>query len=304
VIREEDITGIHEAADLFPEMGEEEIAELADDIRRNGLLVPILVTQDRKLLDGRNRMTATTIADVEPKFVEYTGDDPVGAVISMNIRRRHLNNKQKRELIEKLLRMRSDKSNKAIADQLQVDDKTVASVRADLEGRSEIPNADTRTDTLGRQQPASKPERPTPAEPEEPIEAEHPGDALAAHVAQRRGMPAAARAVQIEELAKAGKDSKTIGTEIGIAPDRVRRLARENAIPIPADQRKGIDQESVRIMEKTVDTLDVLTMDLPQINFNRLPKEEIPHWSSTMKAALKEIGKVDRELAARAKGSK
>src|SRR6266511_5674540 len=91
-------------------MGEEEIAELADDIRRNGLLVPILVTQDRKLLDGRNRMTATTIADVEPKFVEYTGDDPVGAVISMNIRRRHLNNKQKRELIEKLLSERSRKS--------------------------------------------------------------------------------------------------------------------------------------------------------------------------------------------------
>src|SRR5262249_49930955 len=46
-------------------------------------------------------------------------------------------------------------------------DKTVASVRREMEGRSEIPNVSHRTDTLGRQQPASKPSRPA-AEPEPP----------------------------------------------------------------------------------------------------------------------------------------
>src|SRR5260221_471244 len=43
------------------------------------------------------------------------------------------------------------------------DDKTVASVRRELEGRSEIPNVATRPDTKGRNQPAkrqAKPARP------------------------------------------------------------------------------------------------------------------------------------------------
>ena len=46
------------------------------------------------------------------------------------------------------------KSNLQIAREVRADDKTVASVRRELEARSEIPNVETRTDTRGRKQPA------------------------------------------------------------------------------------------------------------------------------------------------------
>ena len=48
-------------------------------------------------------------------------------------------------------------SDRKIAEYVGVTDKTVAKYRAELEGRSEIPNAETRTDTAGREQPARKP---------------------------------------------------------------------------------------------------------------------------------------------------
>src|SRR5207248_3828039 len=51
------------------------------------------------------------------------------------------------------------RSDNATAEIAGVSDKTVAAMREDLEGRSEIPNVDTRTDTKGRQQPAAKPPR-------------------------------------------------------------------------------------------------------------------------------------------------
>jgi hypothetical protein len=67
---------VHPAADVFPMMSDEELAELAEDIRKNGLCDPIAFYVPREmrgekvdaellhevdrfqLLDGRNRMAA------------------------------------------------------------------------------------------------------------------------------------------------------------------------------------------------------------------------------------------------------
>lgn len=62
-------------------------------------------------------------------------------------------------MVESDARSRSG-SNRQIAEGLGVDHKTVGSVRADLAGRSEIPNVATITDTKGRKQPATKPSKP------------------------------------------------------------------------------------------------------------------------------------------------
>ena len=54
---------MHPAADLFPLMSADELRELADDIRKNGLQVPIDMFVDGDgntwLLDGRNRFERT-----------------------------------------------------------------------------------------------------------------------------------------------------------------------------------------------------------------------------------------------------
>jgi hypothetical protein len=173
-----DTLPIHPAAELFPPLSEAELAALGKDIRKHGLRSSIAVWSDGKspeqLLDGRGRLDAIEIeigpAIVGPPSVMAGKDflavnkvivldrsvDPYAFVISANIHRRHLTVEQKHELIAKLIETDPTKSNRQIAKTVKVDHKTVASVRAEKEGRGEIPHVETRTDSKGRKQPARK----------------------------------------------------------------------------------------------------------------------------------------------------
>src|SRR5262245_45192290 len=90
----------HPLADLLPAMSEEEFKVLTEDIRTNGLRVPI-VTYQSAILDGRHRYKAATeakIALTEKDFVEFkpnSKDTPLKFVISQNVNRRHLNESQR-----------------------------------------------------------------------------------------------------------------------------------------------------------------------------------------------------------------
>jgi len=80
----------HPIADVWPMMDEAKLHELAEDIQKNGQLVPVWLYEG-KILDGRNRWAACQIAGVEPKTKEYTGDQPTAFAVSLNDRRRHMN---------------------------------------------------------------------------------------------------------------------------------------------------------------------------------------------------------------------
>ena len=92
---------LHPYCTLFSACTEEELHALTDDIRRNGLLEPIVLL-DKKILDGRNRYQACRELGIEPDTVEFTGDDPLAFVISKNLHRRHLNESQRAMVAEKL----------------------------------------------------------------------------------------------------------------------------------------------------------------------------------------------------------
>lgn len=86
--------GVHPVAALFPMMSDEELDDLAEDIKANGLIHPIVRNADGVLIDGRNRLEACRRAEVEPSFVELDGHDPVAFILSANITRRHLSKGQ------------------------------------------------------------------------------------------------------------------------------------------------------------------------------------------------------------------
>jgi hypothetical protein len=191
-----DLLPVHPAADLFPIMSEAELRALGEDIKNNGLQESIALwspwtsrnvaayatdstgyenAPEWFLLDGRNRLDAIELIGRPMDFLHdlrrdgtqaigtsigvkhfYSNTDPYAYVISANLHRRHLSQEQRRELIAKLLKAAPEKSDRQVAAVVQADHKTVGAVRADLEGRGEIPHVETRTDTKGREQPARK----------------------------------------------------------------------------------------------------------------------------------------------------
>ena len=96
---------VHPAAELFPMLRGDEMRALVDDIRANGLREPLWRDKDGVLLDGRNRLAACRDAGVEPRWQTYTGDDPVGFIVSLNIHRRHLDDGQRSMIAADLLPM-------------------------------------------------------------------------------------------------------------------------------------------------------------------------------------------------------
>lgn len=86
---------IHPAATLFPLMHGVALGELAADIAENGLIEPIVVYRGQ-ILDGRNRLRACEMAQVEPRFDEWDGSgSPLTFVLARNLHRRHLNESQR-----------------------------------------------------------------------------------------------------------------------------------------------------------------------------------------------------------------
>ena len=95
----------HEVANIFPMMGDDEFAALKSDIAENGLREPIW-TWNGQIIDGRNRYTACQELGIEPKSREWDGQgSPVSFVISLNLKRRHLNETQRATVAAKLANM-------------------------------------------------------------------------------------------------------------------------------------------------------------------------------------------------------
>src|SRR5258707_6808712 len=177
-----DHVSVHPAADLFPTLGDAELRELADDIKRHGLREKIKIVKRyhyhlggvvQVVIDGRNRLDALELVGesifrcgkagtkLDPDIIEVRADLETDAaiadyIISVNVRRRYLTGEQKRELFGKLLKTNPERSNLQTAKIVGVDDKTVASVRGKMEARSEIPDVTETVDTKGRRQPTHK----------------------------------------------------------------------------------------------------------------------------------------------------
>jgi N6-adenosine-specific RNA methylase IME4 len=80
----------HPYADVYPLCPEEQLQELAADIKEHGLHHPVTLYQD-KILDGRHRYLACKIAEVEATFKTFEGTDEQAFhfALSENIKRRN-----------------------------------------------------------------------------------------------------------------------------------------------------------------------------------------------------------------------
>lgn len=86
----------HPFSQVFPMLADGELAELAADIKENGLREPIRTYQG-KILDGRNRSAACLLAGVAPRYEPFKGTEieALQFAWSVNFTRRHLTSSQR-----------------------------------------------------------------------------------------------------------------------------------------------------------------------------------------------------------------
>jgi hypothetical protein len=85
-------------------MTDDDAKALGDDIKANGQHEPIIMFEE-KILDGRNRYFECIRVGVEPTFRPYLGDDPTAFVISLNLKRRHLDESQRGMVMARIAKL-------------------------------------------------------------------------------------------------------------------------------------------------------------------------------------------------------
>lgn len=88
-VRRVEVVGAHPYADRFPMLPADELQRLAEDIRENGQRNPIMVSLDGLILDGRNRLAACQMLDIEPDLEVCGFEDVAAYILSANVARRH-----------------------------------------------------------------------------------------------------------------------------------------------------------------------------------------------------------------------
>ena len=94
----------HRFADFIPVADDKDQFALRESIKTIGLLDPIVLFEGA-ILDGRHRFKACSVVGVEPRFVDFEGDEEAALqfVLARNIARRQLSTIQKLTLREKLM---------------------------------------------------------------------------------------------------------------------------------------------------------------------------------------------------------
>jgi hypothetical protein len=149
-----DVLPIHPAAALMPALSREELEELGADIKRRGLINPIILVQTGgrlELLDGANRLDAAELAGIptvdgegrllllhETILDGLSSGEAQLEVVSLNIRRRHLFGKKLEPLIQALRKLGT--TDRTIAKKLRVDQMTVARVEREPQPQPRVSN--------------------------------------------------------------------------------------------------------------------------------------------------------------------
>jgi N6-adenosine-specific RNA methylase IME4 len=135
----------HEISGCWPLVEGADFADLCNSIRAQGLLSPI-VLHEGKILDGRNRYRACRAADVEPVFVTYDGEDPIGFCKAKNDCRRHLDTSQRSMVAARLANLTHGGDRRSVqpanvplvtqataADKLKVSERSVRDAKRVIE---------------------------------------------------------------------------------------------------------------------------------------------------------------------------
>ena len=149
---------------VMPPLSPDEYQELHDDIKANGVLVPVVEDENGVLIDGHHRQKIAFELGVPCPVEIIEGKSEAekrGMAFTLNLKRRHLNREQRRALIAESLKQDPQLSNREHARRTGAHQTTVGTVREELVERGQVSKLDTSTGADGKSYPASQPPRVT-----------------------------------------------------------------------------------------------------------------------------------------------
>jgi ParB-like chromosome segregation protein Spo0J len=174
---------------VMPALDGDDYQALKADVADRGILVAVEIDEHGTIIDGHHRVRAWEELRAEgvrlpdfPRVVRagLSQGEKRQLARALNIARRHLNRADRRGLVADAIRDDPKASDRRIAVALGVSHPTVAAVRAELVAAGDVENLSTRSDTLGRSQPATRPKPPPSLFVTNRRDAERAGKALTA----------------------------------------------------------------------------------------------------------------------------
>ena len=163
---------------VMPPLSSEEYQELHESIKAEGVLEPIHVDEEGVVIDGHHRSKIANELGIPCPVITHddlSESQKRSLAFTLNLKRRHLNREQRRALIAESLKSDPQLSNAEHSRRTGTSDKTVKSVRENLESTSEIPKLTETKGADGRVRPASQSKRePSPSHDTSPDDAKEP----------------------------------------------------------------------------------------------------------------------------------
>jgi len=151
---------INQVTDHLPSHTETEVEALRDDIKANGLKVPVVIDDSDTVIDGRLRVRLCDELEIDWRKTttlesKLTDDQKAALRIRLNLLRRSTppTASQRREYVKTLLKADPNMSNATFGALCGMDASSVSRIRSQMEKKSEVEAAKSTTGLDGRTRP-------------------------------------------------------------------------------------------------------------------------------------------------------
>ena len=304
-----------------------DLGPLAESIRENGLLHPIVVTPAKRLVAGQRRMEACRLLGF--------GEVPVTVVTNLtsaasllraeldeNVCRKEMTPAERKALTDRLLEL-----ERPAAKERQGHGATAPGKNASGPGTRSVGNAGdiaakaagwSRTSYERTKRVLDAATDPTAA-PEVRAAAQTAAAGMEAgtvtvkeaassvararivHAPSRR--PVAERADQIRGLTDRGYSASQIAKEIGVGEQQVRKIATEVGITLvdtALGRRRRVDPN--RVIDTTVSSLEGIAIGVDVVEVADLDPERVEQWATSLSNSLRSLNRLAKQLKEMARG--
>lgn len=301
--------------------------DLKADIEKNGVEVPIVVTDDYVIVDGHHRWQIAQelgITDTVPVEVHTYGSvaETQAAALRLNVMRRQITKDQRNAYVIQMRHL-FGMTQREVGQRLGLSHNRISQIE-DQTSSTSLTEVEEVTDPLktakakaaagrGKGRGAYKFTRRESAAVQSEVERLRAQGMTCEQIADEVGivLSAVARRLKesepadhdgpiherIAECAKQGMTSKQISKAVGLHEQTVRVKARAHDIDIPADRashRKNIDADAA--MGRAVEHLADALYAFKHIPMSGLDSEQVQQWSRSLDESAKQIRTLIRQL--------